>query len=266
MRMRYLLTSTCLAAGLLMLPVGATFAAKNSAVSAAVATAPAVAAAPVVEPGALDALNKMSSYLRTLPSFEVHIATVREEVDDHDQKLQFLGTTTYKAKKPDGLVVDIAEDRRTRHFVYDGKTATMLAPKMGVYTTIAAPPNIKQLLDLLEDKYAIEFPLEDLFLWGTEGDRRADIKRAYLVGFARIAGQDADQYAFREDGIDWQIWIAKGNTPLPLRVVITGTDDPRQPQTEASLTWNTAPTFTADIFAFKAPPGAKPITIVTKQR
>jgi hypothetical protein len=245
------------AISLLLLPCGLTFAAPA-------ATPAATPAAPAIEPAALDALTQMGNYLRTLQRFEVRFDTVREEVDNHDQKLQFLGTTSYKAKKPDGLVVDIAEDRRVRHFVYDGKSASMLAPRMGFYTTIAAPPTIRQLLDVLNSKYGIVFPLEDLFLWGTDADRRADLKRGYVVGYARIAGRDADQYAFREDGVDWQIWIARGAERLPLRVVITGTDDPKLPQMEASLVWNTAPKFAADTFVFKAPAGAMPISIATR--
>ena len=259
MKFRHLLCATCVAVSLLVVSIGV-------ADAESVAPAPAPAAASAVEPGALNALSRMSDYLRTLQSFEVRISTVREEVDDHDQKLQFLGTTTYKARRPNGLVVDVAEDRLVRHFVYDGKVATMLAPRMGYYTTIEAPPTIRKLLDLLDDKYDIVLPLEDLFLWGTDADRRSDLKAGYLVGYARIADQDADQYAFREDGMDWQIWIARGNKPLPLRVVITGTDDPALPQMEGSLNWNTTPKFAADTFVFKAPAGAKPIAIVTVSR
>ena len=222
--------------------------AASRALAAPTTQAPKTQTAPVLEPEAVDALSKMSAYLRTLKSFEMRSDTVREEVDSHDQKLQFLGTTTYKARAPNGLVVDVAEDRRVRRFVYDGKTASLLAPRMGYYATVAAPPTIRELLDVMSKKYGVAFPLEDLFLWGTDGDHRADLKRGYLVGYARIAGQDADQYAFRGKGIDWQIWIARGDKPLPLRLVIAGTTDPKLPQLEASLNWNTAPKFAADTF------------------
>ncbi len=253
-----------------MKPIAKLFAATMAAalsllVPGGAQAAPTAQTAPAVEPEAIDALTKMSAYLRTLKSFEMRSDTVREEVDNHDQKLQFLGTTTYKARPPNGLVVDVAEDRRVRHFVYDGKSASLLAPRMGYYTTIAAPPTIRELLDVMSKKYGVAFPLEDLFLWGTDDDHRADLKRGYLVGYARIAGQDADQYAFRGDGVDWQIWIARGANPLPLRVVIAGTRDPKLPQLEASLTWNTAPKFAADTFVFKAPAGAKPITIASRE-
>jgi hypothetical protein len=253
MTVRHILTAACLAAGLFAFPSGT-----------GLAAAPKAPIASAVEPEAIDALSKMSTYLRSLKSFEMRGDTVREEVDDRDQKLQFLGTTTYKARPPNGLVVDIAEDRRIRHFVYDGKSATMLAPRMGYYVTVAAPPTVRELLGVLNEKYGIVFPIQDLFLWGTEVDRRADLKRGYLVGFARIAGQDADQYAFREAGLDWQIWIARGPKPLPLRVAIAGTGDPKLPQFEANLNWNTAPKFAADTFVFKAPAGSKAITIAAR--
>ena len=252
MTARRFLMASCMAVGLFAFPHGTGFAA-----------APAEKSPPAVQPEAIDALSKMGAYLRTLKSFEMRSDTVREEVDSRDQKLQFLGTTTYKARAPNNLIVDVAEDRRVRRFVYDGKSATLLAPRMGFYATVPAPPTIRELLDVLSQKYGIVFPLEDLFLWGTDADRRADLKRGYLVGYARIAGQDADQYAFRGEGIDWQIWIARGSKPLPLRVVIAGTRDSKLPQLEASLNWNTAPKFAADTFVFKAPPGAKAIIIAS---
>jgi len=251
MRFRRILMATCFIGGLAALPACGTAAFAAEQVNSA------------IEPDAVAALTRMGSYLRSLQALEVNIDTVREEVDDHDQKLQFLGRTTYRAKRPDGLVVDISEDRRIRHFVYDGKTATLFAPRMGYYTSVSAPPTIKQLLDVMADKYGIVLPIEDLFYWGTDSDGRANLTRGYLVGYAKISGQDADQYAFREDGLDWQIWIARGNKPLPLRVVISDTTDPKLPQLEASLNWNTAPEFAPGTFAFKPPADAKRIPIDT---
>jgi hypothetical protein len=81
------------------------------------------------------------------------------------------------------------------------------------------------------------------------------------VGPAKIASQDTMQYAFRQPGIDWQIWIATGDKPLPLKVVIVASTDPAHPQFEADLTWDTAATFAADTFAFVPPESAKLITI-----
>jgi hypothetical protein len=257
-----LVGALCLASSLLALSV----ATANAAGDPASAGAPPVAAAaaarnPDVQPEALAALSRMSAYLRSLQSFRAHGDTVREEVDERGQKLQFMGTVTYRVKKPDGFAVEFAEDRRVRQLFYDGKSLTLFSPRMGYYATVAAPPTIRQTLDVLSDKYGVHFPLEDLFVWGTDKDWHEDLATGYWVGYAHINGQDADQYAFRQQSVDWQIWIARGDKPVPLRVAITGSDDPALPQFEANMTWETGPEFAADTFAFKPPSGAVPIQI-----
>jgi hypothetical protein len=257
MNVRRLATSLCLAASVLTLSFGAAIAATPAATPAA--------EAPAVEPAALDALSRMSAYLRTLQAFQVSGETMREEVNDNGQKLQFLGSTTYKVRRPDGFTIEIAEDRRVRKVFYDGKSLTLFAPRMNYYATVPAPATIRDVLAVAADKYGITVPLEDLFVWGTSQDWHQDLKVGYLVGYARVAGQDADQYAFRQAGVDWQIWIARGDKPLPLRVVITGTDDPSLPQFESTLSWDTAPQFAADTFVFTPPADAKAIAFAASK-
>jgi hypothetical protein len=205
----------------------------------------------------------MGSYLRSLTAFELAGETVREEVFDNDQKLQFTGSIRYKVKRPDGLWIETAEDRQVRQFFFDGKSLTVFAPRMGYYTTVAAPPTIRELLDEADEKYGIVLPLEDLFRWGTEEDRHESLRTGRLIGYASISGQDTDQYAFQEAGIDWQVWIARGAKPLPLRIVIEDVEDPGRPQFEVTMTWSTEPTLAASAFSFKPPPNAKQIPIAT---
>lgn len=249
------------AASVLVMSAGAAWAAGVAAPAKQAPAAQSRTVNPAVDKVALDALSRMSAYLRTLQAFQVTGQNVREVVDDSDQKLQLLGTTSYKVKRPDGFAIEIAEDRKVREVFYDGKSLTVFAPRMGYYATVPAPSTIRQVLKLAAEKYDITVPLEDLFIWGTDEDWRGDLTYGYVVGYSRVAGQDADQYAFRQKGVDWQIWIARGDKPLPLRVVITGTDDPARPQFESNLTWDTAPQFAANTFAFTAPAGATPIVI-----
>ncbi len=258
MRIRRLTAPLSLAAGLLALSTGAIWVASDAA-PAPVAKGAAIN--PAVDKTALDALSRMSAYLRTLRSFQVTGQTVREVVDATDQKLQMLGSTSYKVRRPDGFTIDISEDRKVRKIFYDGKSLTLFAPRMGYYATVAAPSTIHDVLKFAAEKYDVTVPLEDLFVWGTDEDSRRDLTSGYVVGYARVAGRDADQYAFRQRGADWQIWIARGDKPLPLRVVVTGTGDPARPQFESDLVWDTAPKFAVNTFAFTPPAGAKPIVI-----
>jgi hypothetical protein len=80
-----------------------------------------------------------------------------------------------------------------------------------------------------------------------------------VVGTSSIDGVQCDQYAFREGEIDWQIWIQRGDQPVPRKVVIIDRTDEARPAYVARLTWNTSAQFTKATFAFSPPKDAKAI-------
>jgi hypothetical protein len=257
-------TAALLSASLLLVPLGA---ANSQTSRRAARNAPSAAAqAPArVDPQAVQALRNMSAYLRTLTTFEIRADTTREEVDRNGQKLQFSGTIDYKVRRPNGLLIQSNENGRQRQLIYDGKTLVLYTPERGYYARVAAPPTIRETLALAADRYDIHPPLVDLFKWGNGEDNAQLLTSGYRVGGATVDGQPADQYAFRQNGVDWQIWIAKGDRPLPLRAVVTTTSDPVQPQFRADLNWKTAARFADNTFVFQPPADAKQIGIASLQ-
>jgi hypothetical protein len=220
----------------------------------------AVAAA--VDPDALQALQRMSAYLGTLPAFEIKVTTATELVMDDDQKIEEDGVNTYKVHRPDGFMIETASDDRLRQFFYNGKVLTIFAPKLGYYVSVPAPPTIRQTLDLASEKYDVDLPLADLFRWSDpNSDRPHDLQSGFHVGTATLDGVETDQYAFREGDIDWQIWIAQGPQPVPLKVVMIDRTDASHPYTSARLDWNTSPTLAAADFTYTPGADAKAITI-----
>ena len=210
---------------------------------------------------ALAALDRMGSYLRTLKDFQLKADVVTEDVRTDGQKVQIIRSVDLVARRPDRLFAEIANDRQRRLFFYDGKNFSLYAPRPQFYATVAAPPTIEKLADDLEDKYDIELPLVDLFRWGTpESDVKA-IRSAIDLGPSAINGVTCEQFAFRQDGLDWQLWIQRGQNPLPCRIVITTLTDEARPQHTATYTWNLAPSFDDNTFVFRAPAGAKPIPL-----
>jgi hypothetical protein len=151
-----------------------------------------------------------------------------------------------------------------RQFLYDGKSFTVFSPRMGFYATVPAKPTIREMLATANDRFGIELPLADLFRWGADSNDHEGITGAIVVGYAKIGGADADQYAFRQGDIDWQIWVQRGDKPLPLKMVITDTSDSAMPEYGAVLHWTTAASFDDATFAFKPPKDAKPITIASR--
>jgi hypothetical protein len=142
----------------------------------------------------------------------------------------------------------------------------MFAPKVGYYATVAAPPTIRELADQLEDRYGLELPLVDLFRWGTAESGADEITRATYIGPAMIDGVQTDQYAFRQPGLDWQIWIDRGARPLPRKLVLTTTDDPARPERIIDLRWELGTRYPDSTFTFVPPQGSRRISIAERGR
>jgi hypothetical protein len=224
------------------------------AINAQAATPPGPAQ---VEPKAVDALARMSAYLRSIPAFQISLQTQRDDVDVYGQLITLSGGATYKVRRPDAFSIDLALPSLAAQYVYDGKTLTVYDASTGRYAKYPAASTIRGTLELAEQKYGATVPLDDLFTWSEGDDRAKVLTSAHFIGKAQVAGQTADHYAFRQPGVDWQIWIADGDKPAPLRVTIVASDDPARPQFEADLSWDTAPQFAPGAFAFAPPPNAR---------
>jgi hypothetical protein len=209
-----------------------------------------------VDAKAVDALTRMSAYLRTIQAFQITLQTQRDDVDVYGQLITLSGGATYKVRRPDAFSIDLALPSQSGRYVYDGKTVSAYDAPTNAYAKFPAPSTIRATLELAQQKYGATVPLQDLFTW-SDGDNRANVlTSAHYIGKAQIAGQTASQYAFRQPGKDWQIWIADGDKPTPLRIIIVASDDPARPKFQADLSWDMAPRFSPDAFVFAPPPSA----------
>jgi hypothetical protein len=239
------------------------------AVALAVTTASGIAAAtetaatiPPVDPAAVSALETMSSYLRSLPSYTIEANISKDEVIEGNGKLQFDHVLKVSYVKGKGLSMDSSSAQWQRTYFYNHKQFTLYTPRTRFYSTVDAPATILATLAAIEDKYGVNLPLSDIFLWGTEAAPTDAIEAAFLVGTGRVDGQDCQHYAYRQAEVDWQICIANGDKPLPLKLVITTTDIAIQPEYIATMQWDLNADIKADSFTFAPPAGAEPITFL----
>lgn len=233
-----------------------------SATAAIAATASQQAASkPKLDPDAVAALTKMGEFLRAQQSFLVRTTTQTDYVLASGQKVRLAKHGELRVRRPDHLRADIVSERKERHFFYDGRTFTMSSPQLGFYATVPAPPTILELADRLQDRYGLELPMVDLFRWGTQESDVEDLTAGIYVGPATIDGVACDQYAFRQPGLDWQIWIERGARPVPHKLVLTTTDDPARPEVAIDMTWQLGTRFDDQVFAFVPGPDSKKITL-----
>jgi len=220
-------------------------------------TSPAQPDANAVDPAAIKALQDMGASLRTLKQFEVGISLTGERVLQDGQKLQHTATANLDVVQPNKIRAQMRSARSQRDLIYDGKTVTLYQPEQKYYSQAQFSENLAALVDKLRDRYGVEVPSADLFLWGTPAAPMDNMTSAMNAGQDFIAGDLCNHYAFRQGQFDWQIWISAGARPLPRKLVITNRTDEARPQSITLYKWNLNPKFGNATFAFTPPPGAK---------
>jgi hypothetical protein len=212
------------------------------------------------DPRALAALERMGAALRSHQAINVHADVTAEDALNTGEKLQYSGTVDIVARRPNAMKLSMRMGASERTLYYDGKTLTMAAPEMHYYASVAAPPTIREMLQMADERYGIEVPLADLFAWGSDPNAVARLTSAFPAGSEQINGQTCDHYAMRQPGADWQVWIARGDDALPCKLVITTRADPSLPQYSATYRWLDQPPPDGG-YTYSPPPEAKAIAM-----
>ena len=214
-----------------------------------------------VDPDAVEAIKKMGVYLRSLKAFQVIDDVSNDDVLEDGLVVQNNKKVDLLAAMPNRMRVEVTSDQTHRLYLYDGKNFTVWGRLVNYYATVPAPPTIGELFKVADEKYDIELPLIDIFKWGTNDDDIRAIKTAVDIGPSTVEGVTCEQYAFHQEGADWQIWIQLGEFPLPRRLVIRTLTDDARPQHSDTLTWNLAPSFNDEAFVFSPPEDAKRVVL-----
>jgi hypothetical protein len=231
--------------------------------TASPATAPAASPATnPVDPAAVQALKDMGAHLQSLSRFQVSTEVTGERVLADGQKLQHSATASMDVARPNKLRARMVSARSERELIFDGKTVTLFTPAQKYYSTVELVDTIGGLVSRLQQRYGIEVPLSDLFLFGTPAAPLDKIESAMNAGQDFVGEDLCDHYAFRQGILDWQIWITTGGKPLPRKIVITDRADEARPQSVSLIDWNLKPTFKDAVFTFVPPKGAKNIELV----
>jgi len=228
-------------------------------------TAPAGAAANAVDPASVQALRDMGAYLQTLKRFHVETELTGERVLADGQKVQHTAYANMDVERPNKIRAVMRTATSRRDIIYDGKTVTLYSPAQKYYSTVEFSGSIGELIERMEQRYAVELPLSDLFLFGTPLAPLDKFESAMNAGQEFIDDDLCDHYVFRQPKFDWQIWISTGARPLPRKVVITNRADDARPQSVSLIDWNLKSTFKDSIFKFVPPQGSTKVEIVPRK-
>lgn len=213
-----------------------------------------------IDPDALQILKRMTDYLGGLQQFAMHTENTYEDVLETGQKVQFGFSSDVVVQRPNKMRVERTDGFTRQFFIYDGTTLSVHDDQHDVYAVVASPENLDGLLHFARDSLDLVPPAGDMIFSNAFQLLTANVTSGLVVGEAVISGVRCDHLAFTTPVVDWQVWIADGDAPLPYRYVLTTRDDPAQPQFATVISnWSTEPKIDAETFAFDPPATAMEI-------
>lgn len=233
--------------------------AKAAAFVALIAATLSVQAQPTgIDPVAQRLLKASTDFLASQRQFSADTRNTLEVVLKSGQKIEFNHTAKLSVQRPDRLRADRSGDLVEQVFVYDGKSLTLHNPDTNVYAQLPAPDTLEGMLDFARTTLDIVAPAGDLVYRNAYDILLDGVTDGFVVGAAVVEGVLCDHLAFRAPHVDLQVWIQRGDQPLPRRFVITTRDLANAPQFAVTMTrWNLKPEFGPQTFSFTPPAGAK---------
>lgn len=216
-----------------------------------------VASADSIDPNADEVLREMSAYLAATEAFSVNADIDFEVVARTGQKMQFSSFATLIMERPSGLHIERQGAIADAEIFFDGETLTLLGRRLNSYAQQALEGTIDDAILTVEAETGLPFPGADLLFADPYAVLSEGVESSTYLGVGYIDGVEVHHLAFREDDVDWQLWVQTGDIPLPMKYVITSKWITAAPQYEIRLRdWDTDPQISSDQFTFSAPAGA----------
>lgn len=216
------------------------------------------ASAAGIEPEADSILRAMTNYVARLNSFTAEFDAEDETINSDGLKLQYDATGRFAAQRPGKLYFSRKGQFADIELTFDGTLISVLAKRANVYAQITSRgPTIDEAVDEWRASTGLDASSANLFAADSYWQLTHNVTQGIHVGASIVGGTECEHLAFRTPQSDWQIWIQKGEQPLPLKYVVTDKWVTGAPQHVVRLrNWNVAPEISAKLFEFKAPQGA----------
>lgn len=215
---------------------------------------------------AMGMLMGMAKFLSQAQRFSVNIRVGYDVLQDSGQKIEFGEKRTVTVSRPDRVRIDAEQSDGDKHMVLmDGKDITVFHATQNVYATTPKPGTIDDAIAYFRSELRMRLPLAALIVNQLPAEFERRVQSIDYVEQTDILGVPAHHLAARTANVDFQVWVADGDRPLPLRVVLTYKAENGQPQFWAQFSdWELAPEISETTFTFTPPDGARKIAFLAQ--
>jgi hypothetical protein len=211
-------------------------------------------------------IERMSTKLGSAKAFSVSTREVRDQVKASGEAQVINLTRESAIRRPDRAYFKTSGDVQSEGW-YDGVGLTVALHKQKVFAQARMPETLDKALDSMYERYGVPTPIGDYFYSSPAKALLADSTTGGWVGREVVDGQQADHLAFKDKGVNWEIWVAATGDPLPLKARSQFTETKRLRQIDMAFSdWNFAPTIADDRFTPKVPADYEGIAMVQRAR
>jgi len=156
----------------------------------------------------------------------------------------------------------VGDDATGQHMISDGKTMTIFDKKRNQYSEMSAPAKLSGYMQPLAQMGGGGQRTGILFLNILQDDPDEalleGVTKGEYVGVEKLDGKDAHRMKFKQEGMDWELWVAADGQPFVLKMSNSSErpDGAKVSLVETYKNWKVNAEPAKDAFTFSPPEGA----------
>jgi hypothetical protein len=206
-------------------------------------------------------LKELSKNFAALQTF-AYTAEERREVVKGGAKTERRASRRVTVRRPNGIAFTTTGENSDGTGWYDGQHLTLVSNRAKVWARGPMPPTLDEALDFLLAEYAIPMPSADLLYTSPYDALMTKDTTGGWVDQQKIGDLTCDHLAYKQDVVDWEIWLGpKRQVPCQFKIIYK--TDPGQPSTTVTYSdFDPSPKVSDDTFTARIPDGYQRIKIM----
>lgn len=208
-------------------------------------------------------LRDMSNYMASMETFKIDADASTDVILQDGRKIQLTGYGTALVDRDGGLRFERQSAVGKSVLTYNGTVLSLFNEALNSWAEFPVEGGIDEAIDELRTVLSAEvIGGADLLYSDPYPGLMLEVESGEYLGETIVGGERAHHLSFRAAEVDWQLWIAAGEDPVPVKYVITSKWLTGAPQFTVQFSgFDSGISIAPDTFDFEAPEGSRRIDV-----
>ncbi len=220
---------------------------------------------PELSAEAREILMAMTETVSGASVFALDVEMGHEVLQPNGQRLEFGSRIQGAFRRPaEGRVRFDTREGENASIVMDGEIVSIFSTRddQMIYDSAAQPGDISATFNRLTEILGTNDQLRGFFSMNLTETLAGMVKSGHYLGQSTIADVPCDHLALRGEDEDVQLWVTRGDRPVPRRIVVIYRKLEGQPRFWAQFQrWDFAPKLADGVFEFSPPDYAERVPL-----